>query len=39
MVNVNKLRGKIVECDMNVEKIAEMIGMDKEERRSNGITT
>lgn len=29
MVNVNKLRGKIVECDMNVEKIAEMIGMDK----------
>lgn len=29
MVNVNKLKGKIVECGMNVEKMAEIIGMDK----------
>lgn len=29
MVNVNKLKGKIVECDMNVEELAQKIGMDK----------
>lgn len=29
MVNVNKLRGKIVECGLNVEKLAELIGIDK----------
>ena len=29
MVNVNKLKGKIVECGMNVETLADTIGMDK----------
>lgn len=29
MVNVNKLRGKIVECGLNVETLAERIGIDK----------
>lgn len=28
-MNVNKLRGKIVEQEMNVEKLAKAIGMDK----------
>lgn len=29
MVNIRKLKGKIVECDMNVEELADKIGMDK----------
>ena len=29
MVNVNKLKGKIVERGMNVETLAERIGMDR----------
>ena len=29
MVNTNKLRGKIVECGMNVSDLAEKIGIDK----------
>ena len=29
MVNINKLKGKIVECGMNIEKLADMIGIDK----------
>lgn len=29
MVNVNKLRGKIVECDMNVEEVAKKVGINK----------
>lgn len=29
MVNVNKLKGKIVECGMNVPKLAKEIGIDK----------
>ena len=29
MVNINKLKGKIVECGMNVEILAEKIGMNK----------
>lgn len=29
MVNINKLRGKIVECGMNVEGLAEKIGMNR----------
>lgn len=29
MVNVNKLKGKIVECGMNVEMLAEKIGIDR----------
>lgn len=29
MVNVNKLKGKIVECNMNVEILASKIGLDK----------
>lgn len=29
MVNVNKLKGKIVECGINIEKLAEMIGVDR----------
>lgn len=29
MVNVNKLKGKIVEQGMNVEKLAKKIGIDK----------
>ena len=28
-MNINKLKGKIVEKDMNVEKLAEAIGIDK----------
>lgn len=29
MVNINKLKGKIVERGLNVEKLAERIGLDK----------
>lgn len=29
MVNVNKLKGKIVECGMNVTELAVNIGIDK----------
>lgn len=29
MVNINKLKGKIVECGMNIETLAKTIGMDK----------
>ena len=29
MVNINKLKGKIIECGMNVEKLASKVGMDK----------
>lgn len=29
MVNVNKLKGKIVECGLNVETLAGQIGIDK----------
>lgn len=29
MVNVNKLKGKIVERGMSIEKVAEAIGIDK----------
>lgn len=29
MVNVNKLKGKIVECNMNVEDLAKVMGIDK----------
>lgn len=29
MVNVNKLKGKIVECGINVSILAEKIGIDK----------
>lgn len=29
MVNVNKLKGKIVECGMNIPKLAKEIGIDK----------
>lgn len=29
MVNINKLKGKIVEMGMNVETVSERIGMDK----------
>lgn len=29
VVNINKLKGRIIECGMNVEKVAEIIGMDK----------
>lgn len=29
MVNVNKLKGKIVECGMNIEQIAEKTGINK----------
>jgi len=29
MVNVNKLKGKIVECGMGIPEFAEKIGMDK----------
>lgn len=29
MVNINKLRGKMVECGMNMEQMAEVIGVDK----------
>lgn len=38
MVNVNKLRGKIVECGMNVEVLASSVGMTKDTlyRRLNG---
>lgn len=28
MVNVNKLKGKIVECGLNVEKLSEKIGIN-----------
>ena len=28
-MNINKLKGKIVEKNMNVEQLAEMIGIDK----------
>ena len=28
-MNINKLKGKIVEKNMNVERLAEMIGIDK----------
>ena len=30
MVNVNKLRGKIVECGMNIESLAEKTGMSRD---------
>ena len=29
MVNINKLRGKIVECGLTVEKLASLIGLSK----------
>lgn len=29
MVNVNKLKGKIVECGLNISELAEKIGMDR----------
>ena len=29
MVNVNKLKGKIVECGLNVAELASRIGIDK----------
>ena len=29
MVNTNKLKGKIVECGLSVEKLAEIVGIDK----------
>lgn len=29
MVNINKLKGKIVESGMNIEKLANKIGIDK----------
>lgn len=29
MVNINKLRGKIVECGKTVEEVAELVGIDK----------
>lgn len=29
MVNINKLKGKIVECGMNIETLAEKIGIDR----------
>lgn len=29
MVNIRKLKGKIVECEMNIETLAGMIGIDK----------
>lgn len=29
MVNVKKLKGKLVECGMNVETVADQMGMDK----------
>lgn len=29
MVNVNKLRGKIVECELTIEKLADKINIDK----------
>lgn len=29
MVNVNKLKGKIIECGLNVSELADKIGIDK----------
>lgn len=29
MVNTNKLKGKIVECGLNISELAELIGIDK----------
>lgn len=29
MVNVNKLKGKIVECGLNISELANLIGIDK----------
>ncbi len=29
MVNVNKLKGKIVECEMTVSDLASIVGIDK----------
>ena len=29
MVNINKLRGKMVECGVNMEQMAAVIGVDK----------
>ena len=29
MVNVNKLRGKIVECGLNTSELANLIGIDR----------
>ena len=29
VVNTNKLKGKIVECGMNISDLAELIGIDK----------
>jgi|GEM_PF-212532 len=29
MVNINKLKGKIVECEMSIELLAKKIGIDK----------
>ncbi|MCC8163490.1 MAG: helix-turn-helix domain-containing protein [Lachnospiraceae bacterium] len=29
MVNVKRLKGKIVECGLSVEKVADIVGVDK----------
>lgn len=29
VVNVNKLKGKIVECGLNISELADLIGIDK----------
>ncbi|HCX62541.1 MAG TPA: phage repressor protein [Clostridiales bacterium] len=29
MVNINKLKGKIVENDLSIEKLADLIGIDR----------
>ena len=29
MVNINKLKGKIVECGMTIPELAQLIGIDK----------
>ena len=29
MVNINKLKGKIVECGLNIAELAALIGIDK----------
>lgn len=38
MVNVNKLKGKIVECSINIETLAESMGINRATlyRRLNG---
>lgn len=42
MVNVNKLKAKLVECGINVEELAERIGMDRatlyRRLNNNGLT-